>query len=132
MKISAAMNELLTELKALSSAEEFLEFFAISYIPAVVHVSRLHILKRFRQYLGATPGLTTLESGPLRDAYRDLLRRAYEDFVHSTPAQERVFRVFQDMTGKRVALASLRRTLPSRRAGTGEGPQTGQDHRTRG
>jgi nitrogenase-stabilizing/protective protein len=42
--------------------------------------------------------------------------RAYEDFVRSTPAQEKVFKVFQDAEGGHVGLDSLRSTLPSRKA----------------
>ena len=42
------MSDLTTRLKALSSANEFLEFFGVEYDEAVVHVNRLHILKRCR------------------------------------------------------------------------------------
>jgi nitrogenase-stabilizing/protective protein len=49
-------------------------------------------------------------------ACRGLLMRAYEDFIRSTPAQERVFKVFQDAEGARVGLDRLRSTLPSRNA----------------
>ena len=41
------MDTLIQKLKALSSANEFLEFFGISYDEHVVHVNRLHILKPF-------------------------------------------------------------------------------------
>jgi len=85
--------------------------------PAVVHVNRLHILKRFQQYLRTTPDLEKLDETALRDNCRALLTRAYEDFVRSTPAQEKVFKVFQDMDGGHVAIDSLRLTLPSRREG---------------
>lgn len=40
------MNDLTQRLRALSSAEDFLEFFAVPHDMAVVNVSRLHILKR--------------------------------------------------------------------------------------
>jgi nitrogenase-stabilizing/protective protein len=109
------MNEMMTSLHALSSAEEFLEFFGVEYQPAVVHVNRLHIMKRFSQYLRSTPGVDALEPEAMRAVYKDLLERAYQDFVHSTAAQEKVFKVFQDQAARRVPLDALRQTLPSQR-----------------
>lgn len=115
--METVLNKLLMELGGLSAAEEFLHFFDVAYEPAVVHVNRLHILKRFQQYLRTTPDLEKLDEAALRDKCRALLTRAYEDFVHSTAAKEKVFKVFQDMDGGQVALDSLRRTLPSQRNG---------------
>ena len=45
------MQDLLTRLKALSSAEDFLHFFGVPFDEHVVQVNRLHILKRYFQYL---------------------------------------------------------------------------------
>ena len=114
------MNELLTQLQGLSAAEEFLNFFGIAYDPAVVHVNRLHILKRFHQYLRKHPELESLDAAAMRLAYTELLTRAYEDFVHSNAATEKVFKVFQDQDGSQVSLDNLRSSLPSRRTGTYE------------
>lgn len=108
------MNLLISRLEKLSSAEEFLEFFAIPYEEAVVHVNRLHILKRFYQYLRKEIGLGDLGEDAMYQRYRSLLVRAYEDFVHSSATREKVFKVFQDAEGKSFALESLRQTLPSR------------------
>lgn len=108
------MNDLTNRLAALSSAEDFLSFFAIPFDQAVVNVSRLHILKRFYQYLRRDDEITQLADGALYARYRALLVEAYEDFVKSTPAQERVFKVFQDADGQQtVSLDRLRATLPS-------------------
>lgn len=108
------MDELTHRLASLSSAEDFLEFFKVPFDQAVVNVSRLHILKRFYQYLRRDEEITRLADGALYARYRLLLAQAYEDFVHSTPAQEKVFKVFQDTDGKQsVTLDSLRATLPS-------------------
>lgn len=80
----------------------------------VVNVNRLHILKRFYQYLRSEKGLADGDEGVVYARYRGLLSRAYEDFVKSTPAQEKVFKVFQEADGQqRVSLDSLRATLPS-------------------
>ena len=110
-----AMNDTLEALGKLSAAEEFFAFLSIPYDSAIVHVNRLHILKRFNQYLRTTkPDVAGLDSGNQYQACRGLLIRAYEDFVRSTPAQEKVFKVFQDADGSHVALDNLRSTLPSR------------------
>jgi nitrogenase-stabilizing/protective protein len=110
------MSDLLEKLAGLSAAEEFLDFFGIPYAPAVVHVNRLHILKRFHQYLRAAPDFASLDAERQFQTGRELLARAYEDFVRSTPLQEKVFKVFQDMDGQRIGLDELRAALPSRRA----------------
>lgn len=111
------MTDTLQALGNLSAAEEFFEFLAVPYEPAVVHVKRLHILKRFNQYLRTrTPGVAHLHAQAQYQACRELLQRAYQDFVSSTPAREKVFKVFQDADGAQVGLESLRRTLPSRNA----------------
>lgn len=108
------MSKLLDQLGTFSDAEEFLQFFEVPYEPAVVHVNRLHILKRFSQYL-ARAKLDGLDEVAQRAACRALMIQAYEDFVHSTAAQEKVFKVFQDADGQRVSLDSLRASLPSQR-----------------
>ena len=103
------MDGLIQKLKALSSANEFLEFFGVEYDEAVVHVNRLHILKRFYQYLHKSEGLSGLGEIEMFKRYRELLAQAYEDFVQSTPAREKVFKVFQDADGSRsVSVTSLR------------------------
>ncbi len=45
------MENFLQQLKALSSAEDFLQFFGVPFDQGVVNVSWLHILKRFFQYI---------------------------------------------------------------------------------
>jgi nitrogenase-stabilizing/protective protein len=111
------MDALTERLKALSSAEDFLRFFGIPFDERVLHVSRLHILKRFYQCLHRAEGLEGLDEVEMFRRYRELLARAYEDFVTSTPANERVFRVLQEADGtRRVSLAGLRDSLAARRA----------------
>ncbi len=41
------MDQMIDRLKALSSAEDFLNFFGLPYDERIVSVNRLHILKRF-------------------------------------------------------------------------------------
>ncbi len=108
------MSTLLKQMTRFSAAEEFLDFFQVDYEQAVVNVNRLHILKRFNQYLRATPGTSDMDDAALGDVCKELLTKAYQDFVRSTPAQEKVFKVFQDVDGKQhVSLDSLRVSLSS-------------------
>lgn len=110
------MDSLTDRLKALSSAEDFFAFFAVPTDERIVQVNRLHILKRFYQYLHRSDGLTGLDEVEMFKRYRELLARAYQDFVSSTPAREKVFKVFQDASGtQHVQLASLRDSLVERR-----------------
>jgi len=107
------MSKLLERLSRLSAAEEFLEFFGIGYDEDVVHVHRLHILKRFYQYLHHEAPSEALDEEALYERYAMLLQRAYDDFVNSTAAREKVFKVFQDAQAKSFAIDKLRATLPS-------------------
>ena len=110
------MDTLIQRLKALSSAEDFLHFFGIPFDEAVVHVNRLHILKRFYQYLHKGEGLVGLDDIDLFRRYREFLMQAYTDFTVSTAQKEKVFKVFQDADGtQHVQLASLKDSLADRR-----------------
>ena len=84
--------EFLADMEDLSSAEEFLEYFAVPYDAKTVHVNRLHILQRCHEYLArhATP-----DSPASFDHYRRWLQTAYADFVNSDARTEKVFRVFR-------------------------------------
>jgi nitrogenase-stabilizing/protective protein len=103
------------KLKDLSAAEDFLAFFAVPHDKEVVNVSRLHILKRFYQYIRQAKDLPDeSDEKAMYACYRNWLIKAYGDFVSSTPAQEKVFKVFQEATGeKTVTLQSLKASLPS-------------------
>jgi nitrogenase-stabilizing/protective protein len=106
---------LANKLTQLSSAEDFLQFFGVPHDESVVHVSRLHILKRFYQYIRQEQSLPENNDPALYQCYRALLVKAYGDFVKSTPAQEKVFKVFQDVDGhQHVTLQSLKASLPAR------------------
>ena len=111
------METFLQQLKALSSAEDFLQFFGVPFDQGVVNVSRLHILKRFFQYIRQDAVLAQADELQMFTTYRGLLQKAYGDFVTSTPAQEKVFKVFQDTDGRQhVSLDSLKASMPLRLA----------------
>jgi nitrogenase-stabilizing/protective protein len=109
------MNTLAQRLTQLSAAEEFLEFFGIPYEQSVLNVSRLHILKRFYQYMRQERGLDALDELDMFKRLRTLLAQAYGDFVRSTPAKEKVFKVLQNAESKSVSVDSLRKTLRANR-----------------
>lgn len=108
------MNPLLERIQQFSSAEEFLDFFGIEYQPSVVHVNRLHILKRFNQYLNRTPIPDDMEETAAWDTCKKLLTQAHDDFVSSTAAKEKVFKVFQEQDGKSISLDSMKISLSTR------------------
>ncbi len=109
------MDQLTRRLSTLSAAEEFLDFFGICFEQAVVNVHRLHILKRFQQYLRQASRLPAEDEVEQFRRYRELLARAYGDFVHSSAAKEKVFKVFQDLEGQRISLERLRSNLRERK-----------------
>ncbi len=109
------MNTLVQRLTQLSAAEEFFDFFGVPYEQSVINVSRLHILKRFYQYMRQEQGLDVLDDVAMFKRLRALLAQAYGDFVRSTPAREKVFKVLQDATSKSVSLDSLRMTMRAAR-----------------
>ncbi|MEW6168492.1 MAG: nitrogenase-stabilizing/protective protein NifW [Pseudomonadota bacterium] len=110
------MDDLDQKLSKLSAAEEFFDALEIPYEPAVVHVNRLHILKRFQQYLRKEGRGEGLDAEARFVHYQGLLIRAYADFVNSTPAEEKVFKVFQDAGGgKSISLDLIKASLGERR-----------------
>ena len=78
----------------LVSAEDFLDYFEVPYVPSVVHVNRLHILQRFHDYLAKQAPNLPPEEEQQRGIYRLWLERAYQDFVESDSLTEKVFAVF--------------------------------------
>lgn len=100
---------LIADLRGLDSAEAFLDYFALPYDRAVVNVSRLHILKRFYQYLTRHGGIEGLPPASAYTTCRELLARSYTDFLTSSGLEQKVFRVFQAAQGEhRVTLDRLR------------------------
>lgn len=103
----------LDDLQKLSAAEEFFDKLGVDYDPAVVQVARLHILRRMGQYLANTDFSGSSEE-ETRDSCGKFLAQAYQDFVVSSPIQERLFKVHKDAVKPKeeppkpfVALSSL-------------------------
>lgn len=87
---------IMSELGGLSSAEDFFVALDLPYDPAILNVSRLHIMRRMGQYLRQTESTGVNNDDEARRACRSHLETAYQDFVRSSPIAERVFKVHQD------------------------------------
>ncbi len=84
------------EFERLINTEDYLEFFAIPYEPRVIHVNRLHILKKFALLKDEVDRLHGVHETQARLAfYKEAMRIAYETFLTSTAPEERLFKVFQ-------------------------------------
>lgn len=79
----------------LVSAEDFLDFFGVPYDESVVHINRLHIMQRYHDYLSQAGDLDAHSEQARAAVYRQLLTRAYQDFVASDAQTEKVFKVFR-------------------------------------
>lgn len=102
------MSNLQEELEELESAEDFLTYFGIEYDAAVVHVNRLHILQRYHDYLTRAQETLPESDEALKGVHQALLKRAYQDFIESTPLQEKVFKVLKDAAGESfVAISDI-------------------------
>jgi len=99
----------LADLGKLSSAEDFFTYLDVPFEPSVVHVSRLHILRRMGQYLkgseidGAFEGLGDDE---IKKLCREHLEQAYQDFIESSPIKERLFKVHKEAIEPKPEAAS--------------------------
>jgi nitrogenase-stabilizing/protective protein len=109
------------DLDELESAEDFLNYFAVPFDAAVVHVNRLHILQRFHDYLSDLDELPDSVTARFA-AHAELLKRAYQDFVDSDARTEKVFRVFHmhEPPKAEIALSDLMGQLPPRAASAAE------------
>lgn len=98
------MSDFLKDMDKLSSAEEIMNFLAVAFDPEIVKVNRLHILKRFHDYL-TEAGLpdASLTDDALKVAYAGWLEKAYDDFTRSDGVTEKVFKVFKQQAAMAAA-----------------------------
>jgi nitrogenase-stabilizing/protective protein len=82
-------------MEELESAEDFLQYFELNYDQSIVHVNRLHILQRFHDYLNKGAEQMPEDEDSKKQVYKQLLARAYGDFVESDAQTEKVFKVFK-------------------------------------
>lgn len=85
----------LEQISELSAAEDFFVYFLLPFEQEIVSVNRLHVMKRMGQYMSEFD-VETMSEDEIFLAGRTALKRAYADFLASTPLEEKVFKVFTD------------------------------------
>ncbi|MEH2068336.1 MAG: nitrogenase-stabilizing/protective protein NifW [Nostoc sp.] len=102
------MTGTLDEFKQLVDTEEFLQFFNLPYDQKFVNINRLHILKKFSQYIKEiddnSPDLSPEER---LNEYSLALQKAYQLFMESTPHEQKLFKVFNDKPKNVVTLTEI-------------------------
>ncbi len=102
------MSKDINEFKKLVDAEEFFNFFNLPYDKENVNVNRLHILKKFSQYMAevdeSSPNLSTEEK---LHQYSLALQKAHDLFLESTPYEQKLFKVFNDKPKNVVTLTEI-------------------------
>lgn len=100
------------ELATLSAAEDFFHYFGLPFEQTALNINRLHILKRYQQYLARSADLAALDESALFARHREMLAQAYDDFLHSNAVAEKVFKVFHQAQGhQHITLETLRAGL---------------------
>ncbi len=98
------MPSFLATLAGLSSAEQFFDLLELSYDVRVLNVSRLHILKRFRDRLDLAE-LEGMADGEAKATCRAALAAAYAEFAAGQGAK--TFKVFRQAEPGFVPLSDL-------------------------
>ena len=102
------MTGTLSQFNQLSNANEYFEFFQLPYDPQIVNVNRLHILKKFSEYIqqidASSPELS--EEDKLSQ-YSQALQQAYEVFLNSTGVEQKLFKVFKKKPKNVVMLTDI-------------------------
>ncbi len=102
------MSRSIDEFKKLVDAEEFFQFFNLPYDLEVVNVNRLHILKKFSQYIREIDdNATELSTEEKLNQYSTAFQKAYEVFLESTPQEQKLFKVFNDKPKNVVTLTEI-------------------------
>jgi nitrogenase-stabilizing/protective protein len=102
------MGRTLAEFNQLVNAEEYLEFFELSYDPQFVNVNRLHILQKFSTLIKAIASeFPELNDSEKLERYRTALQEAYNTFTTSSPLDEKLFKVFNDKPQGVVLLSEI-------------------------
>ena len=92
----------------LADAEEYFAFFDMPYEQEIVNVNRLHILKKFSQYIQEIDEkYSDLNLSDKLIHYRDALEKAYQVFIESTPHEQKLFKVFHDKPKNVVTLTEI-------------------------
>ncbi|MGJ4920736.1 nitrogenase stabilizing/protective protein NifW [Bradyrhizobium sp. HKCCYLRH2060] len=93
--MTVATPNVLDELKQTSAAEEFFKLLGVDYDPKILNVCRLHILRRMGQYL-VSEDFSGVSNEDVAARCKSYLEQAYQDFLVSTPLDQRVFKVLKE------------------------------------
>jgi nitrogenase-stabilizing/protective protein len=102
------MTGTIEEFNKLVDAEEYFIFFELPYDQQFVNVNRLHILKKFSQYMKEIDDTASnLSDAEKLTQYSLALQKAYEVFIESTPHEQKLFKVFNDKPKNVVTLTEI-------------------------
>ncbi|MDB9445423.1 nitrogenase-stabilizing/protective protein NifW [Anabaena sp. CS-542/02] len=102
------MSGTMNEFKKLVDAEEFFNFFNLPYDQEIVNVNRLHILKKFSQYMAEVDDNSAdLSTEERLHQYSLALQKAYDVFLESTPHEQKLFKVFNEKPKNVVTLTEI-------------------------
>lgn len=102
------MNGDLDRFHQLVDAEEYLDFFQLPYDQKFVNINRLHILKKFSEFIKEIDeSYTDLSSSDRLNKYREALAKAYQVFLDSTPQEQKLFKVFNEKPKNVVTLTEI-------------------------
>ncbi|MCF4965731.1 nitrogenase-stabilizing/protective protein NifW [Nostoc sp. CMAA1605] len=101
------MTKTIEEFKKLTDAEEYFKFFELEYDPKLVNVNRLHILKKFSQFISEIDSNSELSNEEKLNQYSLALQQAYQTFLESSPQEQKLFKVFKDKPKNVITLTEL-------------------------
>jgi nitrogenase-stabilizing/protective protein len=101
------MTKNIEEFKKLTDAEEYFKFFELEYDPKLVNVNRLHILKKFSQFISEIDSNSELTNEEKLNQYSLALQQAYQTFLESSPQEQKLFKVFKDKPKNVITLTEL-------------------------
>jgi len=89
-------------------AEDYFEFFQLPYDQKVVNVNRLHILRKFSQFMQEIDeDDTDITTSDKLSKYCEALQKAYQVFLDSTPQEQKLFKVFNEKPKNVVTLTEI-------------------------
>jgi nitrogenase-stabilizing/protective protein len=98
----------LEQFRTIVDAEDYLQFFDITYDQNFVNVNRLHILKQFALLIEEVDKVfPDLDEAERLGKYREAFAEAYELFKTSTPLETKLFKVFNEKPKNFVSLEEL-------------------------
>jgi nitrogenase-stabilizing/protective protein len=102
------MNSDLDKFNKIVDAEDYFEFFQLPYDQKVVNINRLHILRKFSQFMQEIDeNYTDLSSSDKLSKYSEALEKAYQVFLESTPQEQKLFKVFNEKPKNVVTLTEI-------------------------